>query len=41
MNTSRDCPECGAEMVLRDQIDCYKCPMCGKEVDMIEDTDGY
>jgi Zn finger protein HypA/HybF involved in hydrogenase expression len=37
---SIDCPECGTEMELKD-IDFYCCPHCGKEVDMIEDEDGY
>ena len=38
--TSTDCPECGTPMELCD-IDCYKCPKCGKEIDMLEDEDGY
>jgi hypothetical protein len=37
---STACPVCHAEMELAG-VDAYKCPWCGKEVDMCEDEDGY
>lgn len=34
--TSVDCPKCRTPMELCD-VDCYKCPKCGKVVDMFEE----
>ncbi len=38
--SSIDCPNCGT-ITRPIDIDLYKCPKCGKEVDMIEDEDSY
>ena len=36
MTGSNDCPECGTPMLMAD-VDLYKCPKCGKEIDMFEE----
>ena len=38
MATSLDCSDCEVPMELC-EVDCYRCPKCGKVIDMCEEED--